>query len=195
MAGFGDWFGQLTGFYQTSDSKAKTNTLNSIRDKYNQNSQKLQNLVQQNTGIQGQKKALQAGKNIAVDLANQAGNQAAQQARNAGMNATAAAALGAQSGASNYGNLAQQQQQSMYDAMGNEISGQKDILTANKESIDQARNAAQEQQTLDDKIGANYRGAIKGIVDVGAQLIPGGNWLSKGLEAVSNAFKNANKSE
>lgn len=155
-----DWLGTATGLWETRGSKTEREGVKNLRDRYNNNATRLQNLVQQNTGIQGQKKALQAGKNMATDLANQAGNQAAQQARNAGMNATAAAALGAQSGASNYGNLAQQQQQNMYNAMGNEITGQQNVLNANQQQIGNQTEVLNNQKNMENAVGKNTRAWI-----------------------------------
>lgn len=176
---FSDWLGKTTGLWETSGAKSERDTLKSLRNQFTANNNKLQKLIDANTGVQGAKKALQSGMQNAGNIAASAANQSTQNARNAGMATGAAAALGANTGANTFADAAQNQQQVMQSAMNDQISGQSKVGENLNTASKQTQSVLENQQATDEATGNSARSLINAGVNaafgaIGGAAMPGG---------------------
>lgn len=168
--GFSDWLGKTTGMWETSDAKSERDMIKNLRDRYVSNTNKLQSLIDTNTGIKGAKKALQSGMQNASNIAQNASNQSTQNARNAGMSVGQASALGANTGANTYADAVQNQQGVMQNAMNDQIIGQQQIGTNMNEAQKQSQAVLDNQVAVDEATG----NANKTMINAGISALTGG---------------------
>lgn len=188
MADFGDWLGKTTGLWETKDSKRERMDFKSLRQKYEDNNNKLQRLADANTGVEGMRKAQKEALALQQNDAAKAGLAATQGARNAGMNSIAAAALGANTASDAF--QKSDKQGEMYKAMGDQINTQQKIGENIKETANMQRDVYADQKGTDDETGNNARSLINAGISAATGGLGGGG-LGYILGAAKNAIGNA----
>lgn len=192
MADFGDWLGKTTGLWETKDSKRERMDFKSLRQKYEDNNNKLQRLADANTGVEGMRKAQKEALALQQNDAAKAGLAATQGARNAGMNSIAAAALGANTASDAF--QKSDKQSEMYKAMGDQINTQQKIGENIKETANMQRDVYADQKGTDDETGNNARSLINAGISAATGGLGGGG-LNALLGAAKNVIGNASASK